>query len=331
MANKIKKNIQKLIQQEAPEWMDEQLVRLGNYSHQVLTSVAGRLYARQYNGRVIVVYNGAHVPAIFDLHVRVGRKKSLPNIWQIIAIEDDYDTPAGSGQLAYHHTQHEFPAADTVWVSRKQIVPLTVLVSDAANKIVQVIGSVVHTASGIRQISSQTVNLSSYVPTAGAKFASIESNDEGVLSVHDGTVFAAPELGTYSNIPVPAAGKYLLAYVLLYESQTALSNDDIRVPMPLALNAAALQSGTQIHDASADTPLDADEFGFWDVVDSLLKKITWANIKLALKTYFDTLYSALGHTHASSGGGGELLMQDGVTSPPVPLETEDGTDWLYQS
>lgn len=27
---------------------------------------------------------------------------------------------------------------------------------------------------------------------------------------------------------------------------------------------------------------------------------------------------------------GELLMQDGVSSPPVPLTTEDGTDWLYQ-
>lgn len=39
-------------------------------------------------------------------------------------------------------------------------------------------------------------------------------------------------------------------------------------------------------------------------------------------------------TVASSGGGGgsgvgELLMQNGVTSPPVPLETEDGSDWLY--
>lgn len=26
---------------------------------------------------------------------------------------------------------------------------------------------------------------------------------------------------------------------------------------------------------------------------------------------------------------GPLLMQDGVTSPPVPIETEDGSDWLY--
>lgn len=31
-----------------------------------------------------------------------------------------------------------------------------------------------------------------------------------------------------------------------------------------------------------------------------------------------------------AGGTGELLMQDGVSSPPVPLETEDGTDWLYE-
>ena len=35
------------------------------------------------------------------------------------------------------------------------------------------------------------------------------------------------------------------------------------------------------------------------------------------------------HTHVTTTIG-ELLMQDGVSSPPVPLTTEDGTDWLYQ-
>lgn len=34
------------------------------------------------------------------------------------------------------------------------------------------------------------------------------------------------------------------------------------------------------------------------------------------------------HTHAAASG--ELLMQDGVTSPPVPIETEAGDDWLYE-
>lgn len=55
------------------------------------------------------------------------------------------------------------------------------------------------------------------------------------------------------------------------------------------------------------------------------------------------VYSPVGHTHddryyteaevdalVGVGGAGELLMQDGVSSPPVPLETEDGTDWLYE-
>jgi len=32
----------------------------------------------------------------------------------------------------------------------------------------------------------------------------------------------------------------------------------------------------------------------------------------------------------STSGAGELLMQDGVTGPPVPLETEARDDWLYQ-
>lgn len=59
--------------------------------------------------------------------------------------------------------------------------------------------------------------------------------------------------------------------------------------------------GSAIHAATAKTtPVDADESPWWDSATNLLKKITWANIKATLKTYFDTLYSLAAHTHAAS-------------------------------
>lgn len=49
-----------------------------------------------------------------------------------------------------------------------------------------------------------------------------------------------------------------------------------------------------VHAApSKATPVDADEIGIWDSITGLLRKLTWANLKATLKTYFDTLYLSL--------------------------------------
>jgi preprotein translocase subunit SecE len=52
--------------------------------------------------------------------------------------------------------------------------------------------------------------------------------------------------------------------------------------------------------ASEAAVADADHFGFRQNAGGGFKKITWANIKATLKTYFDTLYSVIGHTHAAA-------------------------------
>jgi hypothetical protein len=53
-------------------------------------------------------------------------------------------------------------------------------------------------------------------------------------------------------------------------------------------------TAAEIHAATGKTtPVDADELGIADSASSFaLKKLTWANLKATLKTYFDTLYPA---------------------------------------
>lgn len=62
--------------------------------------------------------------------------------------------------------------------------------------------------------------------------------------------------------------------------------------------------GSLIHGATAKTtPVDADELGLIDsAASNALKRLTWANLKATLKTYFDTLYAPVG------GGSGALTL-----------------------
>ena len=61
--------------------------------------------------------------------------------------------------------------------------------------------------------------------------------------------------------------------------------------------------GSSIHGATAKTtPVDGDTVPLIDsAASNVLKKVTWANIKATLKTYFDTLYSTFTNPMSASG------------------------------
>jgi hypothetical protein len=223
--------VERRIREIGSDWIGEQVVRLGNYSEQVSTGIPGQYYARQGNGRVITIVNSISTAPRFDKRVLVRRSKVQPTIWKIAEVLEDYLEPIDAGQVAYHHEQHEEDGPDRLVLDRKQIKQLSARAAGAFT--VQVFGGAVQTSGGVVFVNNELLNLASYVITSGAKYISIESDEAGDLSLNEGTVFPAPNVGTYSDIPTPGTGNHPIAYVLLFGGQTAIIDNNIRPILPL--------------------------------------------------------------------------------------------------
>lgn len=74
-------------------------------------------------------------------------------------------------------------------------------------------------------------------------------------------------------------------------------------------NETAASIATIMTGAGAETPLDDDEFSFYKIVGTILKKVTWSTIKTTLKTYFDgyyflkTVFTAADEIQVGTGSG----------------------------
>lgn len=74
-------------------------------------------------------------------------------------------------------------------------------------------------------------------------------------------------------------------------------------------------------------PVDADTIPINDSAAAFgLKKLTWASAKAALKTYFDTVYAAVAHSHtfASLTAKPNTLAGYGITDAPISKEYVSG-------
>lgn len=100
-----------------------------------------------------------------------------------------------------------------------------------------------------------------------------------------------------------------------------------------SLSGDADETEAEIAGAVAKTtPVDADTMPLTDSeASSALKKVTWANIKATLKTYFDTLYGAL--ASANTWTAGQTIAQPTVGNAVLTLSSvatgDDPTEIYY--
>lgn len=102
---------------------------------------------------------------------------------------------------------------------------------------------------------------------------------------------------------------------------------DTQYPAETTTTIGALINGA----TGKTTPIDADYLGLMDsAASNILKKLSWANVKATLKTYFDTLYLALaGGTltgNITFGENTELILDAALSADGKYCGiTEDGT------
>ena len=306
--DKFRKMFSRVTTQSGDLWLEKIPAITGTADGTVQTDTYGIIWVRDYYGQPVQVFNSV-VPAEPNLFINIGRRKDQPELWQVIGRRDPWTDPA-TGNVMHHHWQHEFDAPDMVMLDRRQTVQLSALVADGSAFTVQVFGAVGRSSTGIVKVADELLDLSSYVPTGGAVFVTIEISDTGAIALHEGDNFGSPLVADVSNYPQPEPGNYPQYAILLYEGLTELTNDLIK-PI-VSLGVITKSAGLQINEAEAKLPGNNDEFGFWDVVDEVLRKISWAQLKYiltqdalelfaVLRRLIDTLTVKIG-----SAAGGDL-------------------------
>ena len=194
--------------------------KMGNHAGVVLSATrAGYVYVRLYDGQVWEVWN-TRVPNQYDLDVVIGYADNT-KVAQVLRTRYPvaYTAGSGAGALAAHHSDHEFPNTDTVWVRGEQVMPLNIIPSGFT---VSVYPGVVPSGAGWVEVQGQSLDLSGYTPATGQKYMLIQVDNTGVVSAVEG---AELETLALTDIPSPTAGCIGIGAVKLYFSQQSIRRD----------------------------------------------------------------------------------------------------------
>jgi len=295
--NQVRKAFQKRLEKAGEYFIVKQPADLGNHSGVVkVPDTESMVYARLVNGQVIEVFNDI-APNIYNWKVYIGRDKSQPTFTKVLESRWVYNIAQTVAYVLFHHRQHEYPNPDTVWIMRDQFMPLLVL--PAGGFTVKLFGDTVYQPSMLYPIRvlDTVLDMSAYVNLTTANYVLLELATSGAINYVVGDSYTdIVALRLAAPIPTPTQGNFPICAIEFYAGQTEIRRDSTErniIDLRMFTSEVHPTAGTQINIAAADTPLDADLFGFWDVVDSALKQISFAGLKALITALFNTHFEPL--------------------------------------
>lgn len=310
--NQLKVDVNKKIDKAGEYWLEKQPADMGNYAGVVkVPNTQSTVYVRLANGQVIQAFNSI-APNIYNLKVFVGRDKSQPWLVKITEVRWVYSIAQTVAYVLFHHTQHEYPAPDTVWVHRDQFLPLLVL--PISGFTVRLFGDVVYYfgMTNPLKVNDADLNLSAYYSATYARYVLLEIKYDGTLNYVQGANYSnriALQLGSF---PSPSEGSFPICIFEFYPGQTELRRDDDErniIDLRSFTTFTSSSVGTQVNLAADFIELyDNDKIPFYKVKDSTLRTITYRNFKKSVYKYVVELFAVLKNSFISTGAaaGGDL-------------------------
>ena len=214
------------------------------------------------SGQPLQVYNGNTVPTRPNIKIKIGYKKGDPRLLRALRVRNVWDTVLDS-TIQYHGETHQFPNPDTVWVEQAQFVPL--MVQPGGGFIVQVYGASLlwPDGSGYVTINSQTLDLSTNVPSGAARWALIQAHSDGTVTAKNGSTVATPGLLSDADIPLPDSNCLQMVAIRLYDGQESIArNSQVNDFKDLRTYAGGGGSGTG--DVIQTGSVTAGHLASWD-------------------------------------------------------------------
>jgi len=130
-------------------------------------------------------------------------------------------------------------------------------------------------------------------------------------------VMGVSVVGGNTHLTISGGGIYVLANAPI-TAHAVTANAGIS-----GLPSGFLAQGLAYGAASKDAPVDGDRLTLWDSAANFVQKgLTWANLKAALKTHFDTQYAPKARSYNiefSLDGGGSAITTGHKAGGDIPL------------